>query len=46
MRALCMSSGDRRVVPLVTKYCAQYPAVTGEYSASQYVWNLLAEAWA
>jgi len=44
LRVLCMASfGDRYVVPLVTKYCALYPAVTVEYSASQYVPNLLAE---
>ena len=44
LRVLCMASfGDRYVVPLVTKYCTQYPAVSVEYSASQYVPNLLAE---
>ncbi|WP_321857231.1 LysR family transcriptional regulator [Burkholderia cenocepacia] len=44
LRVLCMASfGDRYVVPLVAKYCAMYPAVTVEYSASQYVPDLLAE---
>ena len=44
LRVLCMASfGDRYVVPLVTKYCALYPTVSVEYSASQYVPNLLAE---
>ncbi|WP_028223547.1 LysR family transcriptional regulator [Paraburkholderia oxyphila] len=44
LRLLCMASfGDRYVVPLVAKFCAMYPAVTVEYSASQYVPDLLAE---
>ncbi|MFM0392509.1 LysR family transcriptional regulator [Paraburkholderia phytofirmans] len=44
LRVLGMASfGDRYVVPLVAKYCAMYPAVTVEYSASQYVPDLLAE---
>jgi DNA-binding transcriptional LysR family regulator len=44
LRVLCMASfGDRYVVPLVAKYCAMYPTVTVEYSASQYVPDLLAE---
>ncbi|OAJ55026.1 LysR family transcriptional regulator [Paraburkholderia ginsengiterrae] len=44
LRVLCMASfGDRYVVPIVAKYCAMYPAVTVEYSASQYVPDLLAE---
>lgn len=44
LRLLCMASfGDRYVVPLVAKYCAMYPAVAVEYSASQYVPDLLAE---
>lgn len=44
LRVLCMASfGDRYVVPLVVKYCAMYPTVTVDYSASQYVPDLLAE---
>lgn len=44
LRVLCMASfGDRYVVPLVTHYCALYPAVTVEYGVSQYVPDLLAE---
>jgi DNA-binding transcriptional LysR family regulator len=44
LRLLCMASfGDRYVVPLVAKYCAMYPTVTVEYSASQYVPDLLSE---
>ncbi|WP_321845208.1 LysR family transcriptional regulator [Paraburkholderia bannensis] len=44
LRVLCTTSfGDRYVIPLVTRYCALYPAVTVEYSASQYVPDLLAE---
>jgi DNA-binding transcriptional LysR family regulator len=44
LRLLCMASfGDHYVVPLVAKYCAMYPTVTVEYSASQYVPDLLAE---
>ncbi|HEX7911591.1 MAG TPA: LysR family transcriptional regulator [Paraburkholderia sp.] len=44
LRVLCMASfGDRYVVPIVARYCAMYPAVTVEYSASQYVPDLLAE---
>ncbi|WP_322047549.1 LysR family transcriptional regulator [Paraburkholderia sp. J67] len=44
LRVLCMASfGDRYVVPLVAKYCAAYPSVTFEYSASQFVPDLLAE---
>jgi len=44
LRVLCMASfGDRYVVPLVAKYCAMYPTVTVEYSASQYVPDLLAD---
>ncbi|KXU84655.1 LysR family transcriptional regulator [Caballeronia megalochromosomata] len=44
LRLLCMASfGDRYVVPVVAKYCAMYPAVAVEYSASQYVPDLLAE---
>lgn len=44
LRVLCMASfGDRYVAPLVTTYCARYPAVMVEYSTSQYVPNLLVE---
>jgi DNA-binding transcriptional LysR family regulator len=44
LRVLCMASfGDRYVAPLVAKYCSMYPAVSVEYSASQYVPDLLAE---
>ncbi|KXU84463.1 LysR family transcriptional regulator [Paraburkholderia monticola] len=44
LKVLCMASfGDRYVAPLVEKYCAMYPKVSVEYSASQYVPDLLAE---
>ncbi|WP_027817050.1 LysR family transcriptional regulator [Paraburkholderia bannensis] len=44
LRVLCMTSfGDRYVMPLITRYCALNPAVSVEYSASQYVPDLLAE---
>ncbi|WP_322053021.1 LysR family transcriptional regulator [Paraburkholderia bannensis] len=44
LRVLCMTSfGDRYVMPLIMRYCALYPAVAVEYSASQYVPDLLPE---
>lgn len=43
LRVMCMTSfGNRYVVPLVPKFCARFPRVNLEYSASQYVPDLLA----
>ncbi|WP_186108523.1 LysR family transcriptional regulator [Burkholderia gladioli] len=42
LRVMCMTSfGNRYVVPLVPKFCARFPRVNLEYSASQYVPDLL-----